>query len=106
MLQQFIERGDLRQLIDPGYHTLMTMASTHFGQPKAVRFNQPNAGLAGTVGELTHPRIAPRHIKKHLQYRLRGGLDAHAHGMKTEKNFRCTSGCSWGRWGHGKIIPG
>ena len=32
LLQQFIERGDLRHRIDTRHHTLMAMAAGHFGQ--------------------------------------------------------------------------
>jgi hypothetical protein len=72
------------------------MAARHFGQPQAVRLNQPETGFARTVCELAHAGVAPGNVEEHLLHRFGGGFDAHANSVETEKHFR-------GRR-HGRII--
>jgi hypothetical protein len=63
------------------------MAAGQLGQAHAVGFDQAGAGISDTIEKLPHPRIAPGRIHIDFDNRLRRGLEAHAHGMKSEQNF-------------------
>ena len=96
-----IDRGERVCLVGrngAGKSTLMKVISGELEADKGQVFRQAGAvfstlkqevpaGLAGTVGELTHARVSASHIEKDFKYRLRRSFNAHAHGMKAEQNF-------------------
>ena len=96
LLQQLVERRDLRDGIDAGNNALMAVAAAHFGQAQAVGLDQAHTGFAGAIKELAHAGVAARGVKKNFKDGLGRGFEPHADGMKTEKNF--------GGRGHAPII--
>jgi hypothetical protein len=87
LLQQFVQRMHLRQLLHPGGDALVTMAAAELGQTHAVGLDQAHTGFIDLVNELPHARIAPGGLKIYFDDGSRRGFKAHAHGMKAEQNF-------------------
>ena len=86
-IQHLVQRVTRRQCVHARHHTLVACAAGLRGEGSVFAVHQLCAGIARTLDEAAHARVAPRGINVNLDDGLRRGLQPHGHGVEAEKNF-------------------